>query len=319
MGTYELKILTPLREASCANPYCERLLLRQRRELINFELLPKLNTFFGSAAGKFKYSAGISCGINGYLWGDIYYSALVSYNMFTDLDTLNDIDKLNPSQIINVRTDLVSYLKREGVTIDELFLQKNWNMGCGWYSRLAMGYFEEMYGGLAAECLWYPVGSRFAFGVEGAVLKKRRASGLGFTDKIRKLKGFCPTHRQFLGSQFFLDLYYDWIATNLDLKLQAGKFLANDWGARFEVSRYFKSGLRVTMWYTWTNGNDKVNGETYHDKGVAFSMPLDIFYTHSARDRFSDSMSAWLRDVGVTSCTGIELYNLIHEHRDDHF
>jgi hypothetical protein len=146
-------------------------------------------------------------------------------------------------------------------------------------------------------------------------VKKRNYKGLGFTNKIRKLFGFHPTYHKFLGSQYFLNVYYDLECARVDFKISAGKFLANDWGVRNEISHYFPSGLRLTLWYTWTNGHDKINGRTYHDKGIGFSMPFDVFYTCSERSRWIYGMSAWLRDVGAKAYTGRELYELINDQR----
>ncbi len=86
----------------------------------------------------------------------------------------------------------------------------------------------------------------------------------------------------------------------------------------YEITRHFPSGLRVSVWYAHTNGHDRINDQTYHDKGVSFSMPLDIFYTHSDRDRWKYGLSAWLRDVAVSASTGDDLYNMIYEQRNNH-
>ena len=82
-----------------------------------------------------------------------------------------------------------------------------------------------------------------------------------------------------------------------------------------QVSRYFPSGLNIYLWYTITNGNDHINGQLYYDKGIGFTMPLDIFYTYSDRERWGYGMSAWLRDVGVQARTGLDLYEMISEER----
>lgn len=316
MCPYELAVLTPLLEVQYHEPGFYALLFEKNREHMNWFILPKTHTFFGSSKGKFKYSLGISFGIDGFLPSDIYYSLSCGWNGLSNLYDLSNTDRLNPSQIINVRSDIVKYYQQRGVTVDEAYLQKCWNMGSGFYSRLAGGYFEEEYAGLAAQFLYYPVHSPFAIGLEGAIFKKRAYHGLGFTNKVRKLHHFTPEWVHFpYGSQFFLDLYYDWCATQLELKLKIGKFLANDYGIRTEVSRYFESGLKVTLWYTYTNGHDRINGHTYYDKGVAFSLPLDLFYTESSRKRWTYGMSAWLRDVGVSITTGQGLYQLINEQR----
>ncbi|MEI8365231.1 MAG: YjbH domain-containing protein [Parachlamydiaceae bacterium] len=315
VGSHELAILTPLTEVTSPDPYSGCRLFGCKRECLNFELSPRTHTLFGSSSGKFKYALGINAAFNGYLWNEVYYNLLIGYTFISNIGNANNFDRLNPSQLINVRSDITRYYAQTGLTLDEAYLQKNWNVGRGWYTRVAGGYFEEEYGGGAAEILYYPLDSAFAVGLEGSILKKRRYSGLGFTNHIRQLDGFRPTYKKFLGSQYFLNVYYDLACANVDFKVSAGKFLANDWGVRSEISRYFPSGLRLTLWYTVTNGHDKINGKTYYDKGVSFSMPFDIFYTCSERTYWNYGMSAWLRDVGVQASTGMQLYRLINDQR----
>jgi hypothetical protein len=316
IGLPELNLLTIVGEVSYPDPCDSVRLFKQNKEWFNFELLPKTHTFFGSAKGKFKFALGLSANFSGYLFNDVFYASSIGYIFWHNLYDLRGVDRLNPSQLVNVRTDIVEYYKQDGFTIDELFIQKNWNMGKGWFSRFSVGYFEQEYGGVAGEILYYPSGSRLALGVEGAWLRKREyPKGLKFTNKARKLHGFEVSWVKFYPWQYSFDLYYNWTEACLDFKVMAGKFLANDLGVRCEVSRYFPSGMRVTLWYTHTNGNDHINGHTYYDKGIAFSMPLDIFYTHSARSKWGYGMSAWLRDVGQFADTGIPLYPVIYNER----
>ncbi len=315
IGSYELATLTPLTEVSYPNLYTSKLIFKKKTDYFNVELMPKVHTLFGSSRGKFKYALGLSLAFNGFLYDNIYYSISLGYFAFSNLWDAQDVDRLNPSQIINVRSDLINYFKQKSITVDEAYIEKIWNWGKGWYTRLGFGLFEPEYGGVATEWLYYPVNSEWAVGMEFAVVKKRTPEGVNFTSRIRKLHGFHPTYRKFLGSQYFLNLYYDWKCTSLEFKFSAGKFLADDFGFKTQISRYFPSGLRVGFWYTYTNAKDIINGEIYHDKGVFFSMPLDIFYTHSSRSRWGYGMSAWLRDVGASAFTGTELYDLINQYR----
>jgi hypothetical protein len=316
IGARELNLLTPQCEVSYPDPCCSQRLFKENREILCYEILPRTQTFFGSSKGKFKYALGIDAAFNGFLYDDIYYDMLVGYTAFTSIKDTRDVDILNPSQLLNVHSDVTRYYKQRALTCERLYLQRSWNLGRGFYSRLSGGWFEIEWGGTALEALYYPVNSCWAIGAEAAILWKRKVLGLGFTNTIRKMDGFIPTYvRNFTGSQAFVDFYYDLIPCQLNFKVALGKFLANDFGARFEVCRYFDSGLQISFWYTRTNAHDKINGETYYDKGFAISMPLDIFYSYSSRERFGYAMSAWLRDCGYRSCTGTRLYDSIHDQR----
>jgi hypothetical protein len=315
MGSRELNVLVPMKNVSFPKGP-KTVLFFKNRELYNFELYPKTRVLFGSATGKLKYALGATVGVNGFLpFKEIYYSSCIGVNLFNNMKDVCSVDKLNPSQLINVRTDAIGYYKIKGMTIDEFYAQKVWGLKGGLFIRVAGGYFEQMYGGIGAESLYYPANSPLALGMEGAFLKKRTRRGLGFETHIRKLEGYSPRFLPFTGTQAFLNAYYDWKELELEFRLQGGKFLANDWGARIEVSRYFCSGFRALVWFTITDGCDRVNGHQYYDKGIALSMPLDIFYTHSERDRWRYRMAAWLRDVGQTAYTGRSLYDQISEER----
>lgn len=314
--SYELEVLTPMREVTFYDCYSKKTFYETPQYPYNFYVEPKTHTMFGSSKGKFKYSLGVHLGVDGYFFDGIYYSVLLGYNIFGDLNDVKDVDRLNPSQIVNVRSDIVNYYKADGITLDEAYIQKNWNMGRGWFSKVALGYFEEEYAGLGGEVLWYPVEGPFSIGAEAAIFKKRAYKGLGFQSKVRRLHGYTPSFHKFTFSQAFFNMYYRWEWAKLDFKVSVGKFLANDFGVRYEVARYFPSGLEIYLWYTRTNGHDHINGETYYDKGVGFSMPLDIFYTYSSRERWGYGMSAWLRDVGVRVQTGLDLYDTIALERD---
>jgi Exopolysaccharide biosynthesis protein YbjH len=312
----ELDLLSPMKEAtSPPDPY-ERLLLFQRKKSIwTMTFRPRLLTYFGSTTGKFKYAFGAVVSPEGYLWDEIYYNLSVSYNIKSSNADMGDCDVLNPSQIINVRTDTIRYFQSNTVQLEQAFLQKSWNLPRSWYTRVAAGYFEPAYGGVGAELLYYPVNSNWAIGFESAVIAKRNYKGLGFTTKVRKFKGCKATYTDFLGFQYFFDFYFVYPELQMDFKVMAGQFLAKDKGVRLDVGRYFDNGVRVGIWYTATDGHDVVNGSTYHDKGAMISVPLDFFLRKSSRTFITYAMSAWLRDVGAISASGNGLYDILFEER----
>lgn len=318
IGSFEMKTLSAMKEATPPpNEYEGNLIFHRKKPIWTFTFRPRLLTFFGSTKGKFKYTVSIVPSFEGYLPYQIYYKFQGSYNVKSSMAGLGDMDKLNPSQLPNVRSDTLRYFETNSFALEQAYIQKGWNLGKGCFGRLATGYFEPAYAGGAAEFLYYPVNSNWAIGAQGAIVWKRHYHGLAFFHKIRKFKGHTLEHVKFLGKQYFLDLYYDFKPLDLGFRLNIGQFLAKDKGVRTIVTRYFPSGVRFSLWLTLTNGHDKVNGKTYYDKGFALTLPLDIFLKQSSRNFVGYAMSAWLRDVGAMADTGKSLYSTLYEERFD--
>lgn len=316
MGEDEFRIIAPLREVEAKpNDYESQLLFQRKKPIWLLTFRPWMQNFFGSSAGKFKYELGLSVGPEGYLFDEIYYSLNATWTIFSSTQNMCDGDRLNPSRIINVRTDSLKYNQGNSFHIEEAFIQKSWNMGQGWFSRLGVGYFEMAYAGVAGEALYFPVQSNWAIGFQTATLLKREYFGLGFQHKIRKLTEKGCKFFPYTGLQYFVDFYYEYKPFSLDFKASAGQFLARDKGIRLEAGRTFPSALRVGIWYTFTNAEDVVNNSRYYDKGFSITMPLDIFLNKSSRTRIGYSMAAWLRDCGAVAATGKQLYQTIYYER----
>ena len=253
VGRFELETLSPIIEAPRApSEYDSTLLFHRRKHIWAFAVNPRLLSFFGSSKGKFKYALSAVASPDGYLFDQVYYKFLFSYNIKSSIQHLHFQDVLNPSHLLNVRTDSIRYFQTNTLAMEEAYLQKGWNLGRGWFYRFAGGYFEAAYGGLATEFLYYPVTWPFAIGVQAATVLKRHYKGLGFMHKIRKYnKEDDVTYVPFVGWQYFLNLYYDYKPLNLELKVTAGQFLARDMGVRTEVTRYFRSGLCFSLVYLY--------------------------------------------------------------------
>jgi hypothetical protein len=316
ISDFELETLAPMREAMAMPSEYEAARIFQRHKPIwTFTIRPRLLTFFGSTSGKFKYNLSALASPEGYLFDKFYYKFQVSYSIKSIMQGLGNPDRANPSRELIVRTDALKYFQTNSFSMDQAFLQRGWNFGQGWYYRLALGYFESAYGGAATEFLYYPVNSNWAVGMQFAAVMKRHYHGIKFSRTTFQLRGDKYVKVPFIGIQYFLDFYYDLKPLNMDFLLSVGQFLAKDKGARIDVGRYFKSGLRFSLWCTFTNGHDKVNGHTYFDKGFAFMIPLDMLMKQSSRNYIGYAMAAWLRDVGARSETGKKLYWTLEEER----
>jgi hypothetical protein len=316
MSAYELKVATPMQDASWP-PAGSGTLYQARNPYWMVWIEPFMDQFFGSASGKYKYVAGLSADFEGWLPGEVVYDVGFNYNALNNTHGIRDVDKLNPSQIVNVRSDNINYYQHSTVSLQRAFLQKNWNLSPALFARMSLGYYEIAYAGAAAELLYYPAGSDWAVGIEGGIFKKRNYRGLGFQSTLRQLHGFEPTfHHYNVLSQSLATFYYDLRPMCLDFAFSMGKYLANDWGASLQVERYFDSGLKIGCWMSYTSKEDRVNGDThYADKGVIISVPLDFFMTRHTRARWNYGLSAWLRDIGARASTGYRLYPTIYNQR----
>lgn len=315
-GSYELSVVSPMENVTeMPSLYDGTVLFKRNKRIWTFTFRPRFQSYFGSTQGKFKYDAGFLVNQEGYFYDKIYYNTQASYTIKASTENMSDFDQLNPSQLLNVRSDEIRYYQNNSFHVDKAYLQSSFNLYPGWFLRLAGGYFEIAYLGGAIETLYYPANSSWAIGLQYATVFKRGYNGLGTQEKIRKLNGTMPTHVPYVGIQYFLDFYYDWKRFGLDLKFSLGQFLAKDKGLKIEVGKTFDSGFRVGFWYTVTTAKDFVNGERYFDKGFAFSLPLDIFLNKSSRSRVGYAMAIWLRDVGAKAQTGKELYPTIYSER----
>lgn len=312
IGDYELSVLAPPRNLSKI-PGPSQTLYKKDPSRLYFLLRPRTRIFFGNAAGKIKYDFSLAGGPQGYLYNQVFYDISASFKLFDSFEHVNAVDKMNPSQLINVRSDTISYYKGKIGALDRAYIQKSWSLEKGWFARAAGGYFEIAYGGVAAEVLYQKAGACWAIGVEGALVAKRKYSGLTFTRRIRQLEGFTPTYKtNFIGSQYFLDLYLYEPTVGVSAKLRVGQFLARDIGARIEAQRIFKSGTSVGYWVGFTTARDIVNDKRFFDQGIIFSVPLDLFSPRSTRRHLGTAMAFWLRDTAAVSATGRTLYSIIH-------
>jgi hypothetical protein len=316
IGPHELQVATPMVDPYWPPP-CAATLYQARNPYWMVWVEPFMDQFFGSAKGKYKYVAGLSAAFEGWLPGEIIYDATILYSALNNTHGIRDVDKLNPSQIVNVRSDNINYYQHSRLSLQRCYLQKNWNLCSSLFARMSLGYFEVAYAGAAAELLYYPAESSWAFGIEGGLFKKRAYHGLGFQTHLRQLHGFHPTfHRYNVLSQSLATLYYDCKPLCLDIALSGGKFLANDWGTSLQLERYFPSGLKVGCWISYTSKSDRVNDDShYADKGILISMPLDFFMTRHSRARWNYGLAAWLRDIGARAATGHRLHPTIHNQR----
>lgn len=210
-----------------------------------------------------------------------------------------DSNRLSNSQLPPVRTDAVLYARQGDPALERLMLDYRFRPGKTLYARMTVGYFEDMYGGLTGEVLWKPATSPLAMGVEVNYVAKRDFDlMLGFQD-YRVATGHAS-------------LYYDFGKGYLG-QIDAGRYLAGDWGATFRLSREFANGWKIGAFATLTDVPFAVFGEGSFDKGIELTIPMGWLIGKPTRAKTSTTIRPITRDGGARVSVPGRLYGDVRQ------
>lgn len=209
---------------------------------------------------------------------------------------LDQTTRRSTSVLPHVRSDFALYEQEGDADIADLTLSWYGQPHADVTTRLSAGLFETMYGGASAEILWRPGGGDLAFGAEINRLRQRDYDG-GFD---------------------FLD--YDvtsghgsvyWRSdADYHVQLDAGRYLAGDWGATLTLSRQFRNGWSLGAFATLTDVPFEEFGEGSFDKGFVISVPLSWVSGRPRRDVLATTIRPVTRDGGARVQIDDRLYPL---------
>jgi len=221
-------------------------------------------------------------GPDGFYFGDLrlqasaetLFSKKISLIAQSSIGIIDTFDEMNPnpdSILPHVRTDIVQYLK-ESRTFQIKRLQLNYftSLTKNIYAKGAIGYLEEMFGGLGGEILYRPLDKNYGIGAELFHVKQREYDQLFSFRDYETVTGF-------------INLYYEMPISQILLQVKGGRFLAKDSGFNFDFSRRFKSGMRVGAFVSVTDISRAEFGEGSFDKGFYFWIPIESFFTKFSR------------------------------------
>ena len=141
-------------------------------------------------------------------------------------------DRAADSVLPHVRTDLLQYIKHGGnYGISSLEVDYQTRLARDVFAEVKAGYLEDMFMGAGGDVLWRPENSRFTFGADIYQVWKRDFNRLFGTQDYQILTGH-------------VSVYYHspWYGVNFNI--HAGRYLAGDYGATFELTRRFASRRR---------------------------------------------------------------------------
>lgn len=216
--------------------------------------------------------------------------------------SLDNSTRLSTSVLPHVRSDNAIYNREGDPALEYLTAEAFFRPAEAVYGRLTAGYLESMFGGVSAELLWQPVGWRAAYGVEINYARQRDYDQLlGFQD-YDVLTGH-------------VSAYFP-LASDYQLQIDVGRYLAGDWGATLALHREFENGWRIGAFATKTEVSSADFGEGAFDKGIQITVPMGWFNGTASRQDRTGTIRPVLRDGGARLNVRNRLHDLVREYQD---
>jgi membrane-associated phospholipid phosphatase len=246
----------------------------------------------------FQYSLGVLTTYDRELAERLFLNTGLNYVLYENIS--NAIGG-NTSTLPHVRSDLPEYSKGPRLRVDHVLLNRVYQPSERTYARLTGGWLEQMYGGVGGQWLYVERGTPWAFDVSVDAVKKRDIDGrFGFQD-YQTVTALAAMHYKLPYQSTFT--------------VRTGRFLARDFGARFEIKRRFRIGMELGAWYTVTNVVDAGIGTepNYRDKGVFVSIPFEALLPADTRVVGGFSLAPWTRDPGQMVNSPVDLYQMLEK------
>ena len=222
------------------------------------------------------------------------------------LTNLTDNNRRSNSVLPRVHSDwpLYDFAGQKG-HIHELTLSYVKNLAPGLYGRANAGLLEPFFAGFGGELLYKPAQWPIGLGLDVHRVRKRdydmRFDLLDYETTVGHLS-----------------LYYD-AGGMFDVEVNAGRYLAGDWGATTTISRKFGSGWEVGGYATLTDVPFDTFGEGSFDKAIYVSVPIDWIISSPNRTKRRLTLRPITRDGGAQLSSARRLYREIENFQNASF
>lgn len=274
-----------------------------------WSILPYASTGLFDPEDPFRYEVGVQAKASYELRPGLIVSGTIRQRAFGSMeqeapggmtvDEYLDLDSdIDPhTGVARVRSDSRMYSGNHSVTIPDLTLAWYAKPTKTVYTRVTAGLLERAFGGVSAEALWWPTDSRLAVGAEINRVRKRDFEGrFGFRD--------------YETTTGHMSAYYDF-GNGFMGQVDAGRYLAEDWGATVTVTREFANGWRVGGYFTKTDMSSDEFGEGSFDKGLIISIPLNWATGTPSQRMIGGNLRSLSRDGGTRLRVGGRLYDTV--------
>ncbi|AKP00092.1 Bacterial putative lipoprotein (plasmid) [Marinovum algicola DG 898] len=269
-----------------------------RYPYFDYDIGPYFATSFFDPDNPFRADAGIELSARFEPVQGVVLQGAVRKKLVGNLD---ESTRDSTSVLPHVRSDFNLYEKHGDPALKHLTGGYYFKPGEDLYGRVTAGYFETQYGGISTELLWKPVDSRLAAGVEVNYVRQR-AFDQGFE------------FRDYEIATGHASLYYDF-GNGYEAQIDAGRYLAGDWGATFALDRTFKNGWSVGAFATLTDVPFDEFGEGSFDKGIRIEIPIGWVNGQATRETYTNVIRPVTRDGGARVNINDRLYETV---RDTH-
>lgn len=210
---------------------------------------------------------------------------------------LDDSTRISDSGLPHVRSDFNLYDKEGDPALTDLTAAYYFKPGRDLYGRTTVGYLEPMFGGVSSELLWKRNDSPVALGVEINYAKQR---------DFDQLLGF----QDYEVATGHVSAYWD-MGNGFHAQVDAGRYLAQDWGATFALDREFNNGWKVGAFATLTDVPFDAFGEGSFDKGIRIEIPISWLTGEPNKAAFSNTIRPLTRDGGARLNVDGRLYERV--------
>lgn len=217
--------------------------------------------------------------------------ANVEGNIYNDYN----FSRTSNSVLPHVRSDFAEYLKHGINGISSLYASYDTRIAPDVFFEAKAGYLEDMFAGLGVQALWRPENTRWSLGIDAYEVQQRNF------DRLFGLQHY----RVFTGH---VSVYYQSPWYGLNFAVHAGRYLARDYGATFEVTREFGTGVEIGAFATFTNVPFAKFGEGSFDKGVIIRIPLEWALPFNSQSTYSLDLRPLTRDGGQRLVDDNSLY-----------
>ena len=205
----------------------------------------------------------------------------VEANVFNNFN----FTRLSNSELPHVRSDALLYFRHGANGLADLMLNYRNRLAPDVYVEAKAGYLETMFVGAGGQVLWRPESERFAIGADIYQVWQRNFDRLFGFQSYHVLTGH-------------VSVYYASPWYGLNFNVHAGRFLAGDYGATFEITRRFSTGVEIGAFATFTNVPFAKFGEGSFDKGIMIHIPFEWALPFFSQSGYDLTLRSLTRDGG---------------------